>query len=79
MQLPDPRLTGMLDRRVEENNLVLYPNLVYDGLERQVIVPVIPNSFLPSPLSISCHSAAGIVFCPVELRTPDLYSSRQAR
>ena len=33
MQLGDPRLPGVLDRRVQEDNLILYPNFVYDRLQ----------------------------------------------
>ena len=36
MQLLNPRLPRELNRRIQEDDLVLYPNLVNDGVERQV-------------------------------------------
>lgn len=37
MKLLDPSRTGVLNRRIEEDNLVLYPDLMYDGFEDHVV------------------------------------------
>ena len=72
MKLLNPDLSSMLNRRVEENDLILYPNLMHDGLENQVALFVVSNPLVISPFGnyVARHGTSCVVLCPLKFRAP---------
>lgn len=80
MQLLYPSLSGILNRRIEEDDLVLYPNFMNDRFQSQfpfltlvVSQPLVPASFV---CNIPKHdSTPYVLFRLIKLCTPELYRS----
>jgi len=86
MQLLDPARPCILHRRIQEDNLVLYPNLMHDRLQHHMMLQelfvlrlLIPSSLIwEIPEGPSNVPPRVPVIRPVELSTPHLDDSSKA-